>query len=99
MLSRLPLTALAIPLALGIGMDGFSSAEELLDDPDVVPCDEGLNLSGGQRGTTRNHFFRASPCSPLICGQFAEHREPSILQRIHLSAILHFPTDSRYTRL
>lgn len=35
-LSRLPLTALVIPLALGIGMGGISSAEELLYDPDVV---------------------------------------------------------------
>jgi len=35
-LSRWPLTACVIPLAVGIGMGGISSAEELLDDPDVV---------------------------------------------------------------
>ena len=36
MLSRLPLIAFVIPLALGVGMGGISSAEELLYDPDVV---------------------------------------------------------------
>jgi hypothetical protein len=35
-LSRLPLTALVLPLALGVGMGGISSAEEMLYDPDVV---------------------------------------------------------------
>jgi hypothetical protein len=35
-LSRLPLTAFVIPLALGLGIGGISLAEELLDDPDVV---------------------------------------------------------------
>jgi hypothetical protein len=35
-LSRWPVTAFVIPLALGLGMGGISSAEELLDDPDVV---------------------------------------------------------------
>jgi len=35
-LSRLPLIALVIPLALGVGMGGLSSAEEPLYDPDVV---------------------------------------------------------------
>ena len=36
MLSRWPLTAFVIPLALGLGSAGISSAEELLYDPDVV---------------------------------------------------------------
>lgn len=36
MLSRLPLTALVIPLALGLGIAGISLAEELPYDPDVV---------------------------------------------------------------
>ena len=36
MLSRLSLTAFAIPLVLVLGMGGISSAEELLYDPDVV---------------------------------------------------------------
>ena len=38
MLSRLPLTAFVIPLALGLGLGigGISSAEESLYDPDVV---------------------------------------------------------------
>ena len=36
MLSRWPLTAWVISLALGLGMGGLSSAEEWLDDPDVV---------------------------------------------------------------
>ena len=36
MLSRLPLIAFVVPLALGIGVGGISSAEELLYDPDVV---------------------------------------------------------------
>jgi hypothetical protein len=35
-LSRLPVTALVIPLTLGLGIGGISSAEELLDEPDVV---------------------------------------------------------------
>jgi hypothetical protein len=35
-LSRWPLTALVIQLALGLGIGGISSAEELLYDPDVV---------------------------------------------------------------
>jgi len=35
-LSRWPLTAFVIPLALGLGSAGISVAEELLDDPDVV---------------------------------------------------------------
>jgi hypothetical protein len=37
-LSRWPLTAFVIPLALGLGLGsaGISVAEELLDDPDVV---------------------------------------------------------------
>ncbi|HKO30507.1 MAG TPA: hypothetical protein VJU54_05180 [Nitrospiraceae bacterium] len=36
MLSRLPLIAFVIPLAFGIGMGGIGSAEDLLNDPDVV---------------------------------------------------------------
>lgn len=37
MLSQWPMTAFAIPLALGVGMGTANSAEEmLLDDPDVV---------------------------------------------------------------
>lgn len=36
MLSRWPLSAFVIPLALGLGSAGISVAEELLDDPDVV---------------------------------------------------------------
>lgn len=36
MLSRWPLTAFVLPLALGLGIGGISSAEELLYDPDVV---------------------------------------------------------------
>ena len=36
MLSRWPLTACVIPLALGLGIAEISVAEELLDDPDVV---------------------------------------------------------------
>lgn len=36
MLSRWPLTAFVIPLALGLGSAGISSAEELLYDPDVI---------------------------------------------------------------
>ena len=35
-LSRLSLTAFVIPLALGLGIGGISSAEESLYDPDVV---------------------------------------------------------------
>ena len=35
-LSRLPWIAIVMPLALGVGMSGLSSAEELLYDPDVV---------------------------------------------------------------
>lgn len=35
-LSQWPLTALVIPLALGLGIAGISAAEELLYDPDVV---------------------------------------------------------------
>jgi hypothetical protein len=35
-LSRLPLTAFVIPLALGLGSGGISVAEELPYDPDVV---------------------------------------------------------------
>ena len=36
MLSRVPLIAYVIPLALGVGLGGISSAEEILYDPDVV---------------------------------------------------------------
>lgn len=36
MLSRLSLTAFVIPLALGLGIGGISSAEESLYDPDVI---------------------------------------------------------------
>ena len=36
MLSRLSLTAFAIPLVLVLGIGGISSAEESLYDPDVV---------------------------------------------------------------
>ena len=36
MLSRWPLTALVIPLTLGLGIGGIGSAEDSLYDPDVV---------------------------------------------------------------
>ena len=51
MLSRLPLTALVIALGLGIG--GLSSAEESLDDPDVILVmkDKGFQvIKGAQPG-------------------------------------------------
>ena len=51
MLSRLPLTALVIALGLGIG--GLSSAEESLDDPDVILVmkDKGFHvIKGAQPG-------------------------------------------------
>jgi uncharacterized cupredoxin-like copper-binding protein len=35
-LSRLPVIAFVLPLALGVGMGGISAAEEMLEDPDVV---------------------------------------------------------------
>ena len=51
MLSRLPLTALVI--ALGLGLGGLSSAEESLDDPDVILVmkDKGFHvIKGAQPG-------------------------------------------------
>ena len=53
MLSRWSLTAFILPLALGIG--GISSAEELLDDPDVVLVmkDKGFHvIKGAQAGNS-----------------------------------------------
>lgn len=48
-LSRLSLIAFIIPLALGIGVGGISSAEELLYDPDVVLVmkDKGFHVVKG----------------------------------------------------
>lgn len=51
MLSRLSLTALVIPLALGLGIGEISSAEESLYDPDVVLVmkDKGFYVIKGAR--------------------------------------------------
>jgi hypothetical protein len=52
-LSRWPLTALVIPIALGLGIGGISSAEESLYDPDVVLVmkDKGFQvIKGAQPG-------------------------------------------------
>jgi hypothetical protein len=48
-LSRWPLTALVIPLVLGLGIGGIGSAEESLYDPDVVLAmkDKGFHVIKG----------------------------------------------------
>jgi hypothetical protein len=50
-LSLLLLTAFMIPLALGVGMDGISAAEEMLYDPDVVLVmkDKAFHVSKGSQ--------------------------------------------------
>ena len=60
MLSRLSLTAFAIPLVLVLGIGGISSAEESLYDPDVVLVMKDKVLSRDQRGTTREPFAESS---------------------------------------
>ena len=52
-LSRWPLAALVIPLALGLGIAGISSAEESLYEPDVILVmkDKGFHvIKGAQPG-------------------------------------------------
>jgi hypothetical protein len=54
-LSRWSLTALVIPLTLGLGIGGIGSAEDLLYDPDVVLVmkDKGFHvIKGAQPGNT-----------------------------------------------
>ena len=61
MLSRWSLTALVIPLTLGLGIGGIGSAEDLLYDPDVVLVmkDKGFHvIKGAQPGNPqRNPAF------------------------------------------
>ena len=61
MQSRWPLTALVIPLVLGLGIGGISLAEESLYDPDVVLVmkDKGFHvIKGAQPGNLlRNPAF------------------------------------------
>ena len=55
MLSRWSLTALVIPLTLGLGIGGIGSAEDLLYDPDVVLVmkDKGFHvIKGAQPGNS-----------------------------------------------
>jgi hypothetical protein len=61
-LSLLPLTAFVIPLAIGMGMDGISEAEDMLDDPDVVLVmkDKAFHVSKGSQ-----------PGNPLLNSAFS----------------------------